>query len=546
VTEAAGPHAPSAVAPGLVRAEAVRRYLAEHRRRRRPSLFVVYVVVLTAAIFGALGESVLAAIVGGGLAPHSVQQFGPAALALLLLAAVRFGVWQGPVSFRVPDVVLVLLAPLSVASLVRTRLDHALAVAAAAGAAVGAAAALLAAGGVSALGAGRAVALAAGLAATAALAISLSWLVEASPQLTRTVARTAPLLAAAALAPLAATAGHVGAAVAAWSGPWGGALAPFTGRAGWPAATALLLATAVAAVVTARRRVGAVGALVFLERAEVRSGMATAAFVLDYRGVALHRRGAGGRGGPSGAVGGPRSARRPLTVPRPRSARLAIPWRDALTAIRAPARAGAAALVTAAAITEAATHPGRGLPAAVCAVGLYVAAALLCEPLRDEVDRPDRGAVLLSRRFASLLLGHCVVPMAVLAASGAVTLGVLVAAGVAGPLALLMIPTLLPAASAVAVLGAALATRRGGRIDGDVMGRLSIVDPSSPAFGAALVIVLAPWLIVSGLILTGAVALLGRAVTHHGRLVAAGGDVTIFAAVAALVLVRIAWRSRRP
>lgn len=540
---AAAPEAaPATLAPGLVRAEAVRRYLAEHRRRRRPSLFTIYVAVLTVAIFGALGESVLAAIVGGGLAQRSVAQFGPAAVALLLLAAARFGVWQGPVSFRVPDVVLVLLAPLSIASLVRSRLDHALLVAAASGAALGTAAALLAAGGVPALGAARAVALALGMAAIGALAIAVSWLVEASPAATRTVARAGPLLVALALAPLVAVAGHIGAVVAAWSGPWGWAIQPFTGRGGWPVATVLLLAVAFVAVRVARRRVEAAGAIVFLGRAEVRTGMAGAAFMLDYRGVALQRR------GPSAASAGRLGslALGSLTVPRPRSARLAIPWRDALSSLRAPARAGAAALVTAAAVGEAATHPGRGLPAAVCALGLYAAAALLCEPLRDEVDHPDRGAVLLSRRFASLLLAHCVVPAAILAASGAVTIAVLAAAGVAGPLLLLAIPTLLPAASAVAVLSAALATRRGGRIDGDTMGRLAIVDPSSPAFGAALVVVLAPWLLVSGGVLTVAVALLGSAVTHHERGVAAGAEVTVLALVAALVLLQIARRSRTP
>jgi hypothetical protein len=349
---------------------------------------------------------------------------------------------------------------------------------------------------------------------------------------------------AGALAPLVAAAGHVGAAIAAWSGPWGWVTQPFTARAGWPGAVALLLALTVAAVVAARRRVDGAGAYVFLQRAEVRTGMATAAFVLDYRGVAQHRRGARTPGGGAGGVRG-RLARL-LAIPRPRSARLAIPWRDAVTGVREPARAGAAALVVAACITEAVTHPGRGLPAAVCAVGFYASAALVCEPLRDEVDHPDRGVVLLSRRFGSLLLAHCMVPAAVLWVSGAVTITVLWAVGVVGSLALLLIPGLLLAATWLAVLGAALATRRGGRIDGDTMGRMAIVDPSSPAFGAAVIVVLAPWLLVTGLILTLAVALLGRAVVHHDKLLAAGIDVTALTAIAALVLLRMAWQSRQP
>ena len=544
---------------GVVRAGAVRRYLADHRTRRRPSLFAVYTVVLCAAIFGVLGESVLRTVVGGGLAERSVVQFGPAALALLVLSAVRFGVWQGPVSFRVPDVILVLLAPLSISALVRTRLDHALAIAALTGASLGAAVALLASGGVSALGPARAVAVIVAAAALGVLAVAASWLVEVSSRVARAVARSGPLLVAAALAPLVAAAGHVGAVLAAWSGPWGWVTQPFTGRGGWPVATVLLLVLGGVAVVAARRGVTGARAIVFLERAEVRTGMATAAFVLDYRGVALHRRGAGGAAGAgvgagvgAGWTGAGRAGRltsraaRVLSVPRPRSPRLAIPWRDARTGVREPVRAGAAALVTAGCITEAVTHPGRGLPAAVCAVGLYAAAALVCEPLRDEVDHPDRGVVLLSRRFGSLLLSHCVVPFVILFVSGAVTVAVLWAAGTAGPLILLTIPTLLLAAGWLAVLGAALATRRGGRIDGDAMGRMAIVDPSSPAFGAAVIVVLAPWLLVTGLILTLAVALLGRAVVHHDKVIAAGTDVTALTVIAAFVLLRMARRSRQP
>jgi len=525
------------------RADEVRRYLAGHRTRRRPNLFAIYTVVLCAAVFGVLGESVLRAIVGGGLAQRSVVQYGPAALALVLLSAVRFGVWQGPVSFRVPDVILVLLAPLSIAALVRSRLDHALAVAAVTGAGLGAAVALLAAGGVAALGAARAIAVVAGMAALGALGIAASWLVEASPGVARAINRAGPLLVVGALAPLIAAAGRVGATAAAWSGPWGWATEPFTGQAGWPAATAALLVCAAAVVTVARRRVADARAVVFLGRAEVRSGMATAAFVLDYRGVAQHRRGAGGAGEAGWLRALPAGV---LAVPRPRSARLAIPWRDAVAGVRAPARAGAAGLLAAACITEAATHPGRGLPAAVCAVGLYFSAALVLEPLRDEVDHPDRGVVLLSRRFGTLLLAHCLVPVLVVWVSGTVTIGALWAAGVVGAEALLTIPTLLMAATWLVVLGAALATRRGGRIDGDAMGRMAIVDPSSPAFGAAVIVVLAPWLLVTGLILTLAIALLGRAAVHGDPVIPAGTDVTALTVIAALVLLRMAWRSRQP
>ena len=64
--------------------------------------------------------------------------------------------------------------------------------------------------------------------------------------------------------------------------------------------------------------------------------------------------------------------------------------------------------------------------------------------------------------------------------------------------------------------------------------------------GAAVIVVLAPWLLVCGLILTLAVALLGRAVVHHDNVIAAGTDVTALTVIAALVLLRMAWRSPQP
>jgi hypothetical protein len=523
-------------AAAVARSLAARDYLQQRRRRRRPSLFGVYLVIIAAFVFGLLGEHVLAAIVGGGLGAHAVGVFGPALLAFAFVGALRYGLWQGPVSFRVADVCLLLLAPLSIGSLVRPKLGHALTAATVAAAALGAAVALLSAGGVAVLGAPRALATVVGLGACGALAVAVSWLVEASSALARRVSRAGPWLIIAAAALFVAAAGRVAATVVMWSGPWGWATAPLLRRAGWPAATGLLVVVAFIAVAAARRRTAGPGAVTFLERARVRSGITTAAFVLDYRGVALVRRAAAGAG------------RRPAAttwIPRPRAPAGAIPWRDALATVRDPSRSGWAALVAAAAVAETVTHPGRGLPAVGAALGLYGAAALLCEPLRAEVDHPDRGAVLLSRPFARLLIGHCAVPALVLGVVTAVTLGVLVGIGVAGPATLALAPTLLLAGVAVAVLCAALATRRGGRIGPELLGQILSIDPSSPMVLLA-VVWLAPWLLVAAATLTVAIALVGAAAAGHHPALNTTVTATSLLAIVAFVLLRIAVRSPAP
>ena len=75
-------------------------------------------------------------------------------------------------------------------------------------------------------------------------------------------------------------------------------------------------------------------------------------------------------------------------------------------------RRGAAAVAIAAA--------DRPAAAAVAALGSYVAASTLLEPLRVEIDRPSASRVLLRRPFGRILLGHVAVPIAVMAAGAAV------------------------------------------------------------------------------------------------------------------------------
>ncbi|MFZ0976830.1 MAG: hypothetical protein WAN22_31720, partial [Solirubrobacteraceae bacterium] len=132
---------------------------------------------------------------------------------------------------------------------------------------------------------------------------------------------------------------------------------------------------------------------------------------------------------------------------------------------REPSRLGWATLFAAAATVEALTHPGRAIPAGVAAVALYLAAGLLCEPLRLDVDAPDTSVLLLSWPFARVLLAHCAIPALALFTVAATAIVATVAVGAASAGALLLIPTVLAPTVATAVLCAALSARRGGRVD---------------------------------------------------------------------------------
>jgi hypothetical protein len=113
----------------------------------------------------------------------------------------------------------------------------------------------------------------------------------------------------------------------------------------------------------------------------------------------------------------------------------------------------------------------------VAALGSYLAASTLLEPLRVEIDRPSASRVLLRRPFGRILLGHVAVPILVMAAGAAVAAiglavaGALPARGGALALAAIVIgPTI--------VLCAALSSRRGGRVPVSVLAMGSVGDPS--------------------------------------------------------------------
>ena len=120
-----------------------------------------------------------------------------------------------------------------------------------------------------------------------------------------------------------------------------------------------------------------------------------------------------------------------------------------------------------------------------------------------------------------------------------------VAFGIAGAGALILIPSLGIPVVAVAVLAAALAARRGGRIDEGLLIRLLGVDPTSPA-ATLIPLWLAPWLILTLITLGLSLSVIGHAVAHHRSLLSAGAIAVAIAAAVAAVLLSTARRTTRP
>lgn len=521
------------------RARATRVFLRSRRTRFRPTAYQIYTTLVVGAIVGALAGHAVSTLIGGSLDAHRLLVFGPVALMLVLLTALRFGTWQGPVGFSTADVSFLLTAPIAIAALVRPKLDHSLWLGAAVGAIVAGVALLLTAVGGASIGLARPFGAVAGIAAFAVLAVAASWLVESSRRACGLVRRTSPAALVAGAALLAVSATSAGRSIAVWSGPWGWAVAPLVGSSGWPLAVAAVLIMAAAATALARHRAGTAGAEVFLARAQTRSGLTASAFTLDYRTASLTYRSSL-----------PARAIRLGRVRRPQQARRVVLWRDSLAMIREPARLGWAALFAAAAVVEAVTHPGRPLAAGIAAMALYFAASLLSEPLRIDVDAPDTSALLLSWPIARLLIAHCVLPILVLSAIAATAIVGTVLAGAASVAALALITVVAPII-ATAVLCAALATRRGGRVDENLLGRLLTLDASNPGGAAVAVLWLIPWLLAAVVVIGGALAILGHgAAGHgaagHGSVILAGALAFGLAGAATTVLAGVARESKRP
>jgi hypothetical protein len=445
-----------------VSAVAARRALAFRRRRRRAHrppgqlgdlLSLVYVLVLYAAILGwgsfRTLRQVTASPAEAARLAELVARLGPAALLVGLVAALRYATWQGPVVFAAADVPLLLASPLPRTALVRPRLAWGLGAGALLGGLLGSGAFLILWAEL-AVPAGPLLAAALlGPAAVGLLAAALGWLVEEAPGRARAVLRLSPVgfLLAAAL-PAVPDAGS-------WSGPWGWAVGPVVAAAGgpapgWPLQVALLALAAAAAAALAWRRAGGAPTEELARRAALRGGLAASAQLLDVRGVALLREQAA-----RGLLGVRRVRLRP-----PRGRWLAIPWRDTLSMLRAPGRLAWAAALAGGAVLAVAAAPGRRGLLVLAVLAGYLAAGRLVEPVRVETDQPD-SHYQLGWRYGELLLLHCLLPAAVLAAIGVLAVAAARLAGLlpAGALGLALAGA--PATAALLVLAAAISGRRG-------------------------------------------------------------------------------------
>jgi hypothetical protein len=484
----------------------VRRHRRAHRspQQRSDRFTGLYTVGLYAAIgawigFQALRQSPARGgssvwLTGGGLA-----RAGTVVLLLGLLAALRYATWQGPVVFSAPDVHFLLGAPLPRAELVRDRLARGLLLGAGVGVALGLGAFVLLE---AELGVAAWPLLAAALigpAALGVLAAALGWLVESSPATARVVLRASPLVLAVAAA--AWLGGVAAAKVDPWSGPWGWAVGPLVAAAGghdpgWPVQAALLAAITAAAVIAAWQTAARVTLEELERRAGTRTGLGASLFMADPRGAALLRH---------EAVRGLLGVRR-LRLHHPRHRWLAVPWRDALSLLRAPGRVGWALVLCGGGVLTVAAAPDHRLLAAGAVVAAYLGAAQLVEPVRGEADQPDASRQL-PWRWGNLILLHTVTPILTLSVAGlalsiaATLFGLLPGAALGMALA-----ACLPVAAALA-WSAAIAGQRG-RLGPDQLVTASAMgELGGPMYLArwfatgplvALVVVLPPVLVLQG------------------------------------------------
>jgi hypothetical protein len=466
-------------------------------RVRRPGptlgkrLDTIYMVAITTGIFGALLYSTASSALGSWVTPTTLPEWGPAVALVALVGVARWGTWQGPVVFAAPDVPFLLGAPLARRALAMRPLTRALCASAGAAAVVAGVALVGLAGDGRGVDAGPAAGLVAGVALVGVLGVAGAARVQCSARWSRAIAIAVPAsVAIGAALVVVASAGATGRRLVLWSGPWGWAVQPVTGAATAASllALALLVVVASVAIASAARGFGPCPTERHAVRAEARSGAVASAWALDARTARLSLR---------QAAGPARSrARRGLRVPR-RPA-LAVPWRDATSALRAPQRTLGCTALAAGAAAVAIAAADRPAAEILAALGTYVAASIMLEPLRQEIDQPSASRVLLRRPFGRILLGHVVVPVAVLATGAAVAaLGVAVAGALparGGALAVTAV-AVVPAI----VLCAALSSRRGGRLPVSVLALGTSGDPT----GGGIVIA---WLLAwpAGAVVLGA------------------------------------------
>jgi hypothetical protein len=512
-------------APSARQVLALRRALGADRPTRSTVLYWIYVgALLGFVVGGTIWTTVEDALTRFGA--DLLIQAGPACLAAGLLAAARFGLWQGPVAFSPPDCTLLLTAPLGRAELVRPRLSAGLLAGGGAGVLVGA---LIVAAAVASHSASVAVGVCAAIAAAllGAVAAAASWLVEVSAPRAMALARLSPVAVVAVGALVAAGfAGGVGRDIALWSGPWGWPLLGVAhGAAAGLAGAVLALSGAAAVVLAAWRSAGDCPLERFVQRGRTSASLIASLASYDLRTTGVVRR----RALAQDADGTGRAA-----LPRLPASRLGRP-------VLAPARrdllylraSGARSLVAVALGTGAGASAATGeikWAAAACLAG-YGAAATLLEPARTEVDVPGRAALLLPWPLGRLLWLHAPVPAGCLALCAIAAACITTVAGAAAPAAPFAAIVLAAPVALVLTLCAALVTRRGGRVPLSVIAA-SMADPTG---GMTVVI----WLLTGPIAATLAGSILLAGPVSAGGFRQAAVATLVSAALAAALAVAL-------
>jgi hypothetical protein len=441
-----------------------------------------------------LAYGTASAALGQVLTRDWLGAFGPSLALVALLLAAQWGAYQGPVVFSVADVAFLLGAPLPRRALAIRRLVVALA----GGAVVGAAAAGVVLVGLAGEGRGvdtmAAAGLVVGLAELGTLAVAGAWAVERSARVEQAVRRaTWPVVLAAAGLVAASDAGAFGRSVALWAGPWGWALQSNVGvaRAEWLAALVVLTVLTAVAAGAAMRTCGQGTGERHLRRAEARAGATASLASFDGR-TARQVLAAVGARGPAGSGAGAGWLRRALATrgARPTARTLAIVWRDAVAARRAPGRVVEAAALTGGGTLLCLLDADKPVAVAAGMFLVYLGASRLLWPLRVELDVPGRTATLLRPRIGHVLLAHALLPTLVIASAAALTaLGCAIAGALPAPGAIAGVAAV--AATPAVTCCAAMSARRGGRVPQSLLVAAIAADPTGG--GATITAWLAAW-----------------------------------------------------
>ncbi len=449
--------------------------------------------------------------------------WGPPAVALVLLATLRYNTLQGFASYSQTDCLLLLGAPVPRHDLVIMRLRRIAVAMAVAGTVIGGLAAL-ASRGMSLGGVQLVEALVTG-AAAGVVVVTAGWQVQRLPRLSVWVTRlTIPVLAIVAALALAGRHGGTAALVASVSGPWGWAVLPF--RASQPDWTVvgpvLMVVLAVLGWLGVRRTAGQASLESFGLRAQVRSHAVASLWAMDTRSLLL----AGRR-----TSGGARRSR--LSLRMPRRPVLAVCWHGLLLLLRSPMRLGWAVVAAAGGAMVLGMHPGRTGTSWAGALLLYLSASALVEPIRVETDAPGTAVILLPWGMGLVLRLHCVVPAAVMLGAAIVGLVIGLATGVVALGTAPGLIMLLVLATAVQVLSAALSAKRGGRLPHQML-----LAGAGDTTGLS-VLTIAGW--IFGWVIVGVVAIAVATTLTLGR-AAGSGQATVTAGILLVALAAILWQ----